>query len=123
MGKIGNDEKRDGWNGWKDYYSYWDAFVARWLKRVEGGCAGPFPDDELTPSIAHFFGEGVRNEKKRLVYDELPEPYYGDPERAKCVIIQNRTGWRPATFISCIGIRLRTNRISRFCSFTFRRTA
>lgn len=92
MGRIGNDEKRDGWNGWKDYYSYWDAFVARWLKRVEGGCAGPFPDDELTPSIAHFFGVGVRNERKRLVYDELPEPYYGDPERAKCVIIQMNLG-------------------------------
>lgn len=42
----------------------------------------------------------ARIKKSRLVYDELPEPYYGDPKKAKCVLIQFNPGKSDLTTVA-----------------------
>ena len=72
------------WNGWDDFYNYWDNFVAHWYD------SGANPKDVFTQSLESAFR--LPDDKARLDISELPEPYYGHHERAKCVIIHLNPG-------------------------------
>lgn len=80
---------------WDEYFEYWDQFLKQWADRCEALTRGqdvPYPDDGLTTHLAKQFEASGKNNKSRLVYDELPEPYYGDPKKAKCILIQFNPG-------------------------------
>lgn len=80
---------------WGEYFDYWDQFLKQWADRCEALTRGqdvPYPDDGLTTHLAKQFEASGKNNKSRLVYDELPEPYYGNPKDAKFVLIQFNPG-------------------------------
>lgn len=75
------------WNGWDEYYNYWDGFVEHWHDSMSSGGA---PKDIFTKSLRGDFSK--RNEKTRLDVRELPEPYYGNGEDAKCAVVHLNPG-------------------------------
>lgn len=72
------------WKGWKDFYRYWDDFVENWYNSDAN------PDDLFTQALAGAFHQ--KNPNAQLDIRELPEPYYGHDEMAKCVIVHLNPG-------------------------------
>ena len=65
---------------WKEYYSFWDKFVKDWFEQCPNE-----PSDEVSQAYKVCVGA--------LNFDELPEPYYGAPEKGvKAVIINLNPG-------------------------------
>lgn len=87
------------WNGWDEYRAYWDDFVQEWFACKERAQdPKELPDDPLTNALRPYFVEGLdpisdlKKDKTKLSQNELPEPYAGNPEGAKFVIIQMNPG-------------------------------
>lgn len=75
---------RDGSQYWKWYYDRWDDFVRSWFEERRGN-----PICTEYSSIANKYRRCVKD----LNFDELPEPYYGTPEKGvKAVIINLNPG-------------------------------
>lgn len=72
------------WNGWENFYKYWDDFVKNWYN----SCANP--TDPFTQSLASSFNQ--KNPDTRLDIRELPEPYYGRGDQAQYVIVHLNPG-------------------------------
>ena len=64
---------------WEAYYSFWDDFVKAWYNRRSHGYE--VPQDE----ISRAYNNAVAN----LVFDELPNPYFGDPKNGVDAVIIN----------------------------------
>lgn len=74
------------WTGWKKFYDEWDAFVKTWFE------SGAKPHDNLT-RILEGIGAFMRQDPNtRLDRMELPEPYYGSGENAKCAVVNLNPG-------------------------------
>ena len=74
------------WEGWDSFREYWDQFVGNWFDEL--GKNGT-PNDELTNAFrvaCANAGDG------KLDLRELPEPYYGNPESAKGVLVHLNPG-------------------------------
>ena len=65
------------WNGWADYYYFWDEFIRNWFESRAN------PEDDLTRAL---------EADNRLNIKELPEPYYGTGEQAAGVIVHLNPG-------------------------------
>ena len=72
------------WDGWEKFYAEWDEFVGNWF------ICKASPTDVFTKQLSDIF-EHV-NADARLNLRELPEPYYGHGEHAKCVIVHLNPG-------------------------------
>ena len=83
------------WAGWDEYRAYWDEFVRRWFD-AKNADALALPDDSLTKALHSYFAEGLDpirgRDDAKLSRNELPEPYMGNPQGAKFVIIQMNPG-------------------------------
>jgi len=65
---------------WQWYYDFWDKFVKDWFEQCPNK-----PSDEVSQAYKGCVGA--------LNFDELPEPYYGTPEKGvKAVIINLNPG-------------------------------
>ena len=64
---------------WEDYYSFWDGFVKAWYDQRKNGYQKP--QDEISKA----YDNAVDN----LVFDELPNPYLGDPKNGVEAVIIN----------------------------------
>ena len=64
------------WNGWEEYFDFWDQFVKSWYE-CKANDPNALPTDMLTNSIRPLFD--AKKEDSRLSKDELPEPYCIDP--------------------------------------------
>ena len=72
------------WNGWTKFYGDWDRFVRDWFE------SGSKPTDSLTQALESIGAFQRADVGTRLDRMELPEPYYGKGETAKC----DRTNFR-----------------------------
>lgn len=85
------------WEGWDEYRAYWDNFVKEWFTCKESA-HNPMslPDDSLTKALDSYFAEDldpIRGcDDAKLSRNELPEPYMGNPQGAKFVIVQMNPG-------------------------------
>lgn len=83
------------WAGWDEYRAYWDEFVRRWFD-AKNADALALPDDSLTKALHSYFAEGLDpirgRDDAKLSRNELPEPYMGNPQGAKFVIVQMNPG-------------------------------
>ena len=67
-------------NYWREYHDFWDKFVKDWFEQCPNE-----PLDEVSQAYKRCVGA--------LNFDELPEPYYGTPEKGvKAVIINLNPG-------------------------------
>lgn len=71
-------EWRLQWEGWQEYFKFWDGFVQTWFECKENN-PDALPDDSLTRCLSPLFN--VQNKDVRLSKDELPEPYCIDPSQ------------------------------------------
>ncbi len=84
------------WKGWDEYRAYWDNFVRGWFECKEREHdPKELPKDPLTKALHRYFADGLNPtaaEKRKLSRNELPEPYAGNPQGAKFVVIQMNPG-------------------------------
>ena len=67
-------------NYWREYYDFWDKFVREWYEQCPNE-----PSDEVSMAYKRCVQD--------LDFNELPEPYYGTPEKGvKAVIINLNPG-------------------------------
>ena len=65
------------WNGWEEYFDFWDQFVKGWYDCKTKNGKDALPSDPLTTSLESLFT--ANNKNTRLSKDELPEPYCIEP--------------------------------------------
>ena len=73
---------------WEDYYEYWDRFVKEWFKERENEKR---PENEKYPIWEKYkeISEAYNNAVAKLNFDELPNPYFGDPKNGVDAVIIN----------------------------------
>ena len=64
---------------WNDFYKFWDEFVVNWCSQREKGI------ETLQDEDSQALYEAVNG----LVFDELPNPYFGDPRNGVDAVIIN----------------------------------
>ena len=66
------------WNGWDEYYEFWDGFVRNWFESRAN------PDDDISNLYKEIF-----TDRDQFNIDELPEPYQGDPASGVEAVVLN----------------------------------
>lgn len=74
------------WERWNHFYDKWDAFVKDWFESETN------PIDDLTKTLEKKGAFRLENADTGLIKNELPEPYYGNGEIAKCAIVNLNPG-------------------------------
>ena len=64
---------------WEEYYKFWDDFVVEWFNQRKQGFKTPQDED------SQAFYKAVDG----LDFDELPNPYFGDPKNGVDAVIIN----------------------------------
>ena len=73
---------------WDDYYERWDRFVKEWFKERENEKRS---ENEKYPIWEKYkeISEAYNNAVAKLNFDELPNPYLGDPKNGVDAVIIN----------------------------------